>query len=216
MSHVTRSPLPVLLATAAAADTPAAGPDSASPIGSRRASSTEIEPPAECTSRSGARKPLAARSAASVSMPLKAPCVYALSTANVVRSNSRIAGWSAAPEIAGMSGSASLIAAIACCSWSGLRNDQRNETASASTPFSSTSRRAAATTSAGSSARITLPSRSMRSLIPTVQRGETTSGGGVSQPSSSCTRRGGRCATRARWSPRSSRVRSAARPEGAT
>ena len=50
-----------------------------------------------------------------------------------MRSNSRIAGCSAAPETAGMSGSASASAAIACCSCSGFRKDQRNETASAST-----------------------------------------------------------------------------------
>ena len=73
-------------------------------------------------------------------MPANAPGVYALSNANVVRSNSRIAGCSAAPETTGMSGSASAIAATACSSWSGLRNDHRNETASASTPCSSTRR----------------------------------------------------------------------------
>ena len=123
-------------------------------------------------------------------MPANAPCVYALSKANVVRSNSRIAGCSAAPDTAGTSGSASASAAIACCSCSGLRNDQRNETASASTLLAVdelTARRRRPRL--GSSGRTTLPSRSMRSSTPTTQRGETISGGGVSHPSSSCTRR---------------------------
>ena len=68
-SHRARS------ATATAAATPAAGPDAASRIGTRRASSTVIEPPPECTSSTGARSPSEARRAASPSTPASAPAV---------------------------------------------------------------------------------------------------------------------------------------------
>ena len=48
----------------------------------------------------------------------------------MVRSYSRTAGCSAAPETTGIAGKRSLIRARACSSCIGLRNDQRNDNAS--------------------------------------------------------------------------------------
>ena len=138
----------------------------------------------------GTRRPLSASSAARVSIPAKAPWVYTLSKANVVRSNSRIAGCSAAPDTTGTSGSASrergdgLLFVQRVAKRPEERDGERLDLLAVDELT-----RAAATTSAGSSGRTTLPSRSMRSSTPTTQREDTISGGGVSQPSSSCTRR---------------------------
>ncbi len=115
---------------------------------------------------------------------MSAPDVYALSSAKVERSNSRMTGCSAAPDVTGSWGNQSASTATARSSWMGLRNDHRNETASASTRSSSTSTRAAATTSSGSRGVRTAPWRSMRSCTPTMQRRSTTCGGITNQPSS--------------------------------
>src|SRR5581483_5097505 len=99
-----------------------------------------------------------------------------------------MAGCSAAPHTTGSPGYTSPIASAVSVSCTGLRNDQRYDTAMTSTCSSSTSRCTAPTTSAGSSGTTTWPSRSIRSwTAATLERG-TTWGGSASQPSSSITR----------------------------
>ena len=181
ISHVTTSPIGT---SAPAAATPAAGPEPTSAAGRRCASSNVTVPPFECTRSTGTRRPRAVSAVATALIGSSAPAVYALSSAAMVRSYSRIAGWSAAPELTGMPGSAASSAATAACSCAGSRNDHRNDTASASTPCCSTRRRPAATTSSTSSGRSTAPLRSMRSSIPTMHARVTSCGGGASQPSS--------------------------------
>ncbi len=59
----------------------------------------------------------------------------------MVRSYSRIAGCRSEPATTGTSGWASDTSSTVARSWAGLRKDHRYDTAMASTPSSSTSRR---------------------------------------------------------------------------
>jgi hypothetical protein len=188
MSQVMRWSMPVAAPTSTDAATPAAGPESARPSGWRRASATVIDPPAELTSSSGTGSPRRASSASRSSMPPSAPDTYAFNTVWVVRSYSRIVGWRSDPATTARSGATSRTAITDAASCAGFTNDHRYEIAMASTEWSSSMRVTAAVTVVGSSGTTTLPSRSMRSSIPTMACGTTIGGGGTSQPSASATR----------------------------
>ena len=181
-SHVTtlRSPRAALSERAAAP--PAAGPDCARPIGVRRAASTVVTPPPECVSTTGGTRPSAWSCSANVLNQSSDPSTYALSSANCVRSYSRMTGASSAPHTTRRFGQREAIAARAASSLIGLRNDQRNDTTIVSMCSRSTRPATDSITFAGSTSVSTMPSRLTRSSIPTMQVRSTSDGGGTSQP----------------------------------
>ena len=86
-------------ASSVAAAAPAAGPDCARPIGTARAPATVVAPPLECVSTIGTVRPASPRRAASGSSQSNALPTYAFSSANCVRSYSRMTGASSEPKI---------------------------------------------------------------------------------------------------------------------